>query len=109
MEACGIVAMGDICNTTHTAKAKQKSSIRFRNFLEVSGFVDGSAQQRLNEIKQLRTAFDESSIVPHAPYSVSATLMKLIAAERENFVSIHFRESTEEEKFFLGEPSRFTG
>jgi cytosine/adenosine deaminase-related metal-dependent hydrolase len=107
MEASGIVAMGDICNTTHTAAAKRKSNIRFRNFLEVSGFVDDNAQQRIAEIKKLRNAFEDSYIVPHAPYSVSASLMKLIADEKEKFVSIHFRESEEEEKFFAGNASEF--
>src|SRR5690606_951623 len=107
MAANGIVAMGDICNTAHTAAAKRNSNMRFRNFLEVSGFVDSNAQQRIAEIKKLRDAFEESSIVPHAPYSVSASLMKLIADEKEKFVSIHFRESEEEEKFFAGNASEF--
>ena len=40
----GIVAVGDICNSTDTIFQKQKSKIEYRNFVEVLGFNEQSEE-----------------------------------------------------------------
>ena len=78
----GIVAVGDICNTNHTLEQKRKGKIHYQNFLEVSGFPKSIANQRFEQIKKNYDEFsihlNQNSIVPHAPYSVSTDLLKLI-------------------------------
>ena len=76
----GIVAVGDICNTTDSLTIKEKSKIRWHNFIEVSGFVDAGADKRFTAIKDILHQFPagKSTLSPHAPYSVSKKLFELI-------------------------------
>ncbi|RYG54233.1 MAG: amidohydrolase, partial [Chitinophagaceae bacterium] len=96
----GIVAVGDICNTADTINKKRESVLHWRNFVEVSGFVDATSRKRLDEAIAVKEKFKEAFIVPHASYSVSETLFELIAARREKFVSIHNQESIQEDVFY---------
>lgn len=110
----GIVAVGDICNTTHTIKQKQKGNLYYHNFIEVSGFVPTKAQERF---EQGKTVYDEfikhfpaiqNTIVPHAPYSVSEQLFDLIAQASANKISsIHNQESIDELNFFKDKTGNF--
>ena len=70
MYESGIVAVGDICNTADSITLKNKSKIRWHNFIEVSGFVDSTAKKRLAEMQELLRQFavKNSSVCPHAPY-----------------------------------------
>lgn len=79
----GIVAVGDICNSTHTIFQKQKSNIEYRNFVEVLGFNEQSKERFQNYINIYNTYCDagfenNTSIVPHAPYTVSNSMFNLI-------------------------------
>lgn len=109
MLANGIVAAGDICNNLSTLPQKQKQNVAYYNFIEASGWLPSIAEIRLERAlniykkfnKQLATG-NRQSIVPHAPYSVSDNLWKLIAPYFENkVVSIHNQESSFEDEFFL--------
>ncbi len=106
MIANGIVAVGDICNTMHTITQKQKGRLHYQNFIEVAGFVPGAAQNRFNNIKEVAKEFYRffpynTSIVPHAPYSVSKPLFDLIRNYPDNkLFSIHNQESDQENIFF---------
>jgi cytosine/adenosine deaminase-related metal-dependent hydrolase len=103
----GIVAVGDISNTEDTFETKQKSPIFYHTFLELIAFdptqantvfSSGKELQKRAEVKDLK-----NSLVPHAPYSVSSSLMKMIAedvAETGNAVSIHNQETKDENLFF---------
>ncbi len=93
----GIVAVGDICNTADTVNVKRNSTMQWRNFVEVSGFVEAASRKRLDEALGIRSKFDEAFIVPHSSYSVSKKLLALIADLNEKFVSIHNQESAEED------------
>lgn len=103
----GIVAVGDISNTPDTFEVKQKSKIFYHTFLELIGF---DPEQALNVFalgKELQRGASRSdlknSLVPHAPYSVSEPLMKLISKDvldTKYPVSIHNQESAEENLFF---------
>jgi aminodeoxyfutalosine deaminase len=78
----GIVAVGDICNTTHTLVQKQKNNLYYHNFIEVSGFVPSKAEDRFKDGMKVFNSFHQffpkqTSIVPHAPYSVSNELFQL--------------------------------
>lgn len=103
----GIVAVGDICNTTDTAAAKQTSRLYYHNFIEVAGFTAAVAEKRFLHADGMRQKFaalqknNTVSIVPHAPYSVSEKLFGLISQAGENrILSIHNQESEDEAEFF---------
>jgi cytosine/adenosine deaminase-related metal-dependent hydrolase len=105
MQAAGIVAVGDISNTPFTIQTKQASSIQYRNFIEVTGYVPGIAQQRFANIEQVYKAFTSAlhhvSIVPHAPYSVSPELFAMINAHsRGKIISIHNQETAAEDEMY---------
>lgn len=103
----GVVATGDISNTTDSIATKQGSSIYFHNFIEITGFVPGTAEQRWQDGLAVAAAFTEAfgadrvTITPHAPYSVSLPLFKqCIAAAAGQVLSLHLMESEEEIAFF---------
>jgi aminodeoxyfutalosine deaminase len=107
----GIVAVGDICNTTDTIPQKANARLFYHNFIETMGFIDGGAANRFAHSVGVFNAFAEAyaipiesnSIVPHAPYSVSAALFRLIAGFPGNhLLTIHNQESEAENEFLLG-------
>ncbi len=99
----GIVAVGDIGNTADTALVKSKSKIRWQNFVEVLSFTDEKAEENFNHYqtvaKELEAALRTSniehrtSLVPHAPYSISPKTFHLInIATAYQIISIHNQE-----------------
>ena len=101
----GIVAVGDICNTDHTISQKSNNNLYYHNFIETSGFPELVADFRFQQAKLLYDQFasilNHNSIVPHAPYSVSTTLLKKILAFKANeVISIHNQETIEEDLFY---------
>ncbi|WEK37305.1 MAG: amidohydrolase family protein [Candidatus Pseudobacter hemicellulosilyticus] len=104
----GIVAVGDICNTTDTLARKQGRGIFYHHFIETIGFVAAAAEQRFEQSKAVYDRFVAAfgaatcSMVPHAPYSVSPALLALINALPGNrLLSIHNQESKAETEFLL--------
>lgn len=114
MKEAGMVAVGDICNTVYTIALKSKSQLHYHNFIEASGWLPQVANTRLDSAKKLLESFanlegSPSSIVPHAPYSVSAELwQQLKPLFKNNVVSIHNQESAEEDLLFAGNAGDFT-
>lgn len=105
----GIVAVGDICNTPNTISQKQRQRLYYHNFIEATGFVAATAQARFDAavttLEQFQAAGEaitgHNSIVPHAPYSVSAALFELITGFPGNhLLSMHNQESADEDEFF---------
>ncbi len=88
MYEAGIVAVGDICNGINSLNAKQKQILHYHNFIELFSFNPAKAEESLqhgiallhqfNQTQLNKTKFT-SSISPHAPYSTSLELIKLIA------------------------------
>lgn len=104
----GIVAVGDICNTSLSIPVKQQSKLLWHNFIEVSGFVDAAAHGRLEEMEKVSEKFKKelpshkTSFSPHAPYSVSKRLFQLLnEGTAGQLITIHNQESAEEDKLYL--------
>lgn len=106
MYSGGVVLCADICNTRMTFDIKKKSRIKYISLLEVFGLQAEKAGRRMDEVLQLASiAHDYNlpfSIVPHAAYSLSLTLFRLLkeATAKNRITSLHFME-TEAEKTFL--------
>lgn len=103
--AAGTALVGDISNTLAAYDGLSRSSMSGAIFRELLGFnvTDPAAViaatraqiEQLPRISRLR-----ASIVPHAPYSVSPSLMRAIAdAAGDDRISIHLGESAEEVEF----------
>ena len=56
----GIVAVADICNTTDSIQVKKQSKLYWKNFIEVSGFVDAGAAGRFAAAKKHSRSFCRS-------------------------------------------------
>ncbi|HUX97549.1 MAG TPA: amidohydrolase family protein [Bacteroidales bacterium] len=101
----GVVICADICNNDSSIAVKQKSRIKYINLLEVFGIDPAKAEKRVNEIIKVAEKFNILGlpyyIVPHAVYSTSAPLFRLIREKTsENKVtSLHFMETEGEIDF----------
>lgn len=101
----GTLLCADICNTTNTFEIKKNSRIKYINLLEVFGIDPGKAGRRIDEIKAIAGIAASQgmaySIVPHAAYSISLTLFRLLHAETisNRITSMHFMETRAEKQF----------
>lgn len=95
----GISLCGDICNTSNTFRIKENSPIEYFNFLEVFGTDPSKAEIRIEEIlkvqEELKGYKMPFSLVPHTPYSMSLSLLRLLKEKSRNnkVTSIHFMET----------------
>lgn len=110
----GTVAVGDICNTSDSILVKQNSTIYWHNFIEASGFVDGVAEKRLEEVSNVYDAFikngfnNSTTFSPHAPYSVSKTLFELLNnLTAKKLITIHNQETAAEDELYLDKSGGF--
>ncbi|NVO19012.1 MAG: amidohydrolase family protein [Bacteroidetes bacterium] len=106
----GIVAVGDISNRLVSAVFKQQSPILFHNFIEVFSSDPLRAEKAFERVSVVCDAFrklsrnNRASITPHATYSLSKELFRLVADNSAGKVfplSIHHQESDEENRFFM--------
>ena len=107
MYKTGIVAAGDICNTTDSIPVKQQSKLLWHNFIEVSGFADAAAQQRMDDMKKVYEQFQttntkhKTTFAPHAPYSVSKKLFQLLNDVTAcQIITIHNQECAAENDLY---------
>ena len=105
MRAGGIAAIGDICNGLSSLPIKQAHpEFQFHNFIELFGLNPSMAEEIfIKGLDLLREYGKNSSITPHAPYSMSVALRdKLLqyAQRRAWPQSIHLLESREERQLF---------
>jgi cytosine/adenosine deaminase-related metal-dependent hydrolase len=103
----GTVAVGDICNTTDSVAVKTDSKLQWHHFIEVSGFVDATAEKRLGDMREVFQSFKAMgneqavSFSPHAPYSVSKKLFSVLNDETAaQLVTIHNQESEAENELY---------
>lgn len=106
MRRNGIVAVGDIANTEITIDVKQKSKLYYHSFIELMGLSTNSEKifdNGLDLLKKYQSNKLPSSIIPHAPFSVSNGLferIKLLAIQTNSIQSIHSQESDSENQMF---------
>ena len=101
----GIVAVGDISNANISVPIKKSSKLYYHTFIETFGFLPQRANEVFNNALSLLNEFKplSCSITPHAPYSVSKDLFKLIQKYSEtgnNLISMHNQENEDENKFY---------
>ncbi len=103
MQDNGIVAVGDVSNTSDTFALKSLSPIYYHTFIELfaidSANADRVFQKGLSLQKKCQTP---SSIVPHATYSVSNLLFEKIEQHNSGeIVCLHNQETKTEDTLFL--------
>jgi len=114
----GIVAVGDISNTTDTFAQKQQGNLHYYTFVEYFDlFQTANTQATLQQYDAVYSVLSETercrkSKVPHAPYSVSRGLFNVIASEAKpslhgSTVSIHNQETLAENELFLHKTGGF--
>ncbi len=115
----GTVAVGDICNTTDSLAIKHNSPLYWHSFIELSGFVDATAQKRLHEAEEILRQFENNAkretanekritLSPHAPYSVSKALFQLLNERTANqTISIHNQETFAEDELYKSKTGDF--
>jgi aminodeoxyfutalosine deaminase len=119
MKANGIVAVGDISNTQDTFALKAESNLKYYTFIEIYTFEDNLVDNVFNKGKDLYDCYLASfpnigskpsvSIVPHAPYSVSEKLFKMISLEnqdKQGIISIHNQENESENELYRNKTGR---
>jgi cytosine/adenosine deaminase-related metal-dependent hydrolase len=114
MLANGIVAVGDICNTLDTLEQKRKNRIAYYSFVELYDLDPTRAHDKIIAGIEMQKQYEESgiraSLVPHAPYSVTFSLWKLLAAHFESHtISMHNQETPDENEFFKTKTGSFLG
>ncbi len=109
--ANGVVAVGDISNTTDPMDIRALDQLHYHSFVEVLGFTEENAQRVFGHSvdkhdefagQQRKDKILKQSIVPHAPYSVSAALFRLIDGHSGgSTVSVHNQECDDENLYYV--------
>lgn len=107
MWEAGIVAVGDISNQLDTFQTKKNSRIRYYTFVEMFDLLqEEQAEESFGRYQsvydqQVATGHHKKSMVPHAPYSVSSKLWKLLHGVHQSgeTISIHNQELAAENEF----------
>ena len=112
MLANGIVAVGDISNTTDTLAQKAKNNLGYYNFIEIYDLDPTLAPEKMNSGLAVQKAFTDSglvaSLIPHAPYSVTFALWKLLAKHfGAHTITMHNQETPAENEFFESKTGSF--
>ena len=110
----GIVAVGDICNTLDTLDQKIKHRIAYYSFVELYDLDPTRAHDKIIAGLAIQNTFQENciraSLVPHAPYSVSYNLWKLLTEHFESHtITMHNQETKDENDFFQTKTGSFLG
>ena len=110
----GIVAVGDICNTLDTLTIKQKHKLAYYSFVELYDLDPTRSDDKINAGLKIQEAFEQNcvraSLVPHAPYSVSFNLWKLLSNYfGAHTITMHNQETIDENEFFEKKLGSFLG
>jgi cytosine/adenosine deaminase-related metal-dependent hydrolase len=110
----GIVAVGDICNTLDTLSIKHKHKLAYYSFVELYDLDPTRSDDKINAGVKMQEAFEQNcvraSLVPHAPYSVSFNLWKLLSNHfGAHTITMHNQETMDENEFFEKKTGSFLG
>ncbi len=104
----GVVAVGDISNTTATFPLKSTSKIVYHTFIEALGFSPQRAEKAfswaMHCYKEAQEQGLSASVVPHSPYAISKPLFDRISEFAENqgaLLSMHSQESSDEDDLYF--------
>lgn len=105
MKRQGIVAVGDICNTSDTFSVKAESSIYYYSFIELLGSSEIAANTIYTRgqflVREAEHKYGlKASISPHSAYSLSPELFRLIregSRDEDQILSVHNQESAAED------------
>ena len=104
----GIVLVSDISNTLDTLETKRNSVLFYKTFIEIFGIDKYQAYNVIENAKIILDKFRDhkldSSITPHATYSVSEKLFSLITElsyNENSSLSIHNQETESENQMFI--------
>ncbi len=110
----GIVAVGDISNTTDSFAQKRNENLYYYTFVEYFDlFQENNTQNILQQYDAVynaltETAKNKKSKVPHAPYSVSRKLFEMLKQDQQaETISIHNQETLPENELFLSKTGDF--
>ena len=114
MLANGIVAVGDISNTLDTLAQKEKYRLAYYTFVELYDLDPTRANDKIIAGLAIQKAFQDkcirASLVPHAPYSVTSNLWRLLATHfGAHTISMHNQETPDENDFFKTKTGSFLG
>lgn len=106
MSQAGIVAVGDICNTSDSLNIKKNSALKYHSFVEVFGLDKNKNKELVIKgealVQQYESQGQDCSITPHAPYSMSPQLLEgVYASSKGQLLSIHHQETKSENEMFL--------
>lgn len=110
----GIVAVGDICNTLDTLDQKAKHHLAYYSFVELYDLDPTRSNDKIITGIDIQNKFQENciraSMVPHAPYSVSFNLWKLLSEHFDSHtITMHNQETKDENDFFQTKTGSFLG
>ncbi len=104
----GVVAVGDIANTSHSIDAKLKSTINYHTFVELYAsnldVVNNVFESGINLEKLFIKSGLSASVTAHAPYSVNPKLFNLITShlgKEKSIISIHNQECESENELYI--------
>jgi aminodeoxyfutalosine deaminase len=113
MKEDGIIAVGDICNTTDSLEQKRSSGMHWQNFVEVLSMTEATTPERIGHYKSIFESYvnedvGRSSLVPHASYTVCPTAFRMINDATEGkLISIHNQETPAEDHLYQTGESEF--
>jgi aminodeoxyfutalosine deaminase len=110
----GIVAVGDISNTTDTLLQKEKQLLAYYNFIELYDLDPSRAPEKIKAGLAIQAQFEDkgllAALVPHAPYSCTFALLKLLATHfGSHTITMHNQETRDENEFFENKTGSFLG
>ena len=114
MRANGIIAVGDISNTLDTLTQKAKHHLAYYTFVELYDLDPTRANDKIIAGLEIQKTFEQNciraSLVPHAPYSVTNSLWKLLSEHfGSHTISMHNQETLDENDFFKTKTGSFLG
>ena len=115
MYDAGINAVGDISNTDNSAFVKNRSKIRYCNFIELIGATEERIQLNRDTFHRVSKDFhynDDNQVfaVPHSPYFVSDAQFDDINAlnsGNQSIISIHNQETAAENELYISHTGSF--